>query len=102
MENITIEGKRLLDFYNCCVSSEQIPSEWNKVVIHPIQKKVHPIESKNVRHISLLPCPKKILEQLIKNQLEWLIESQGLLPNIQFEFRRGRGAIGIFNLERIQ
>lgn len=39
LRNLPIEGKFwLLNFINLCLNQTEIPTEWNKVVIHPIKK----------------------------------------------------------------
>lgn len=65
------EGKNwFLNFLNECLLTGIIPSEWKKVIIHPIRKPNKPKEDINsYRPISLLPCPRKIMEHLIKNKL---------------------------------
>jgi hypothetical protein len=70
-----------------------IPSQWKEDCLVPVLK---PNKNKDCsdsyRPIALTSCVGKIFEQLLKQRLEFYIESNSLLPNNQFGFRRGRSA----------
>lgn len=66
------------------------PDEWKTQIIVPILKPAKPNnESSSYRPIALSCTMSKILEHLVKNRLEWFVESRGILPASQFGFRKG-------------
>ncbi|CAF4846747.1 unnamed protein product [Pieris macdunnoughi] len=57
----------------------------------PIHKPNKPInDPSSYRPIALASVISKISEHLVKNRLEWFVESKGLLSPNQFGFRKGR------------
>jgi len=70
-----------------------IPKEWKTDCLIPILKpNKQKGQADSYRPIALTSCVGKIFEQLIKQRLEFYIEHNGLLPNNQFGFRRGRSS----------
>ena len=45
------------------------------------------------RPISILPCPSKIIEKLVNNQLSWYLNSYNILSPAQSGFRPGFGCV---------
>ena len=83
-----------LDLINCIMLTGNIPPSWKSQTIIPILKpNKNPSDACSYRPIALSPTLLKIAEHLIKNRLEWFIESKGLLANSQFGFRKGRGTM---------
>jgi hypothetical protein len=56
-------------------------------LITPIQKVTNSIKCQNLRPINSLPTEEKILEKIVKNQLERHVECNGLLAHTQSGFR---------------
>lgn len=83
-----------LDILNKLFLSGTPPEDWKTQIIVPILK---PGKLSNdpsgYRPIALSSTLAKILEHLIKNRLEWLVESKGLLARSQFGFRKGLGTM---------
>lgn len=80
----------LLSLINTCFSLAYIPDNWKTQLIIPILKSGKPPNSpNNFRPIALSPVIGKILEHLIKNRLEWFVESRNLLAESQYGFRKG-------------
>lgn len=67
-----------------------IPVEWKTDCLVPILKPDKDTnDSNSYRPIVLSSCVGKIFEQLLKQRLEFYIESNHILPSNQFGFRRG-------------
>lgn len=83
-----------LSLVNSAFLSGIIPSSWQSQEIIPILKPKKPSDNPNsYRPIALSSVLLKIAEHLIKNRLEWFIESNGFLANSQYGFRKGRSTM---------
>ena len=95
--------KYYLDLANYCFASGYIPQAWKVQVIIPLLKPGKSSSDPNsYRPIALSSVLLKILEHLVKNRLEWYVESSRLLPGTQFGFRKGLGtsdSVGILTSE---
>ena len=84
----------LLTILNELWRNGQIPETWKTSCIIPILK---PNKPKNIadsyRPIALTSCIGKIFEQLVKQRLEFYIESNNILPYNQYGFRKGKGTM---------
>lgn len=88
-----------LNLINSIFHSGHIPSNWKSQIIIPILKpNKDPSSASSYRPIALSSVLLKICEQLIKNRLEWYVESNGLLSASQFGFRRNRSSIDNISL----
>ncbi|KAJ8919751.1 hypothetical protein NQ315_006280 [Exocentrus adspersus] len=82
----------MVDIYNKYLQGHSIPSQWKNVLVYPfLKQEKNPELPQSYRPIALASCPGKVLESMIKNRVEWHIESEKLLPPLQFGFRRGKG-----------
>jgi hypothetical protein len=83
--------KYYLTIINTVMSSGIVPPSWKSQEIIPILKpnKI-PSDPSSYRPIVLSSVLVKIAEHLVKNRLEWFIESNGLLANSQYGFIKGR------------
>lgn len=80
----------LLNLINTCFNFGYIPDAWKSQLIIPILKPgKSPDNPDHYRPIALSPVIGKILEHLIKNRLEWYVESKGMIADSQFGFRKG-------------
>lgn len=67
-----------------------IPKQWKSQIIIPILKPgKDPSDVNSRRPIALSSTLAKIVERLIKQRLEWLVESRSSLAKSQFGFRKG-------------
>lgn len=83
-----------LNILNSVMESGKIPPQWKEQEIIPILKPNKPADNpSSYRPIALSSVVLKIAEHLVKNRLEWFIESNKLLSENQFGFRRGRSTI---------
>lgn len=81
----------ITNIINKSITTSIFPTAWQEALIKPIPKKDNPLELKDLRPISILPCISKILEKIIYNQLSDFLESNNILPNMQSGFRKKRG-----------
>ncbi|RVE51902.1 hypothetical protein evm_003522 [Chilo suppressalis] len=71
-----------------------IPESWNKQIVIPLLKSgKDPRDSNSYRPIALSSTLFKIMEHMIRNRLEWLLESQNLLAKSQYGFRKGSSTL---------
>jgi hypothetical protein len=86
--------KYFLTIINSVLISGNIPSSWKSQEIIPILKPDKPpSEPSSYRPIALSSVLVKIAEHLVKNRLEWFVESNGLLAKSQFGFRKGKSTM---------
>lgn len=84
----------LLKNLNKVWQTNAIPQSWKDFIIIPILKPdKDPKKASSYRPISLSSCILKTFERMIKNRLEWWLESQNKLPDYQFGFRKGKSTI---------
>lgn len=92
-----------LNLINTIMYSGHVPPSWKSQEVIPILKpNCSPSLASSYRPIALSSVLTKISEHLIKNRLEWLLESKGLLSNSQYGFRKGKStmdSIGIFTTD---
>lgn len=99
LKSLSLTDKKIiLDIFNFLWSSDIIPYEWKSDCLIPILKPGKDSNNYNsYRPIALTSCVGKVFEQLLKQRLEFYIESKKILPSNQFGFRRGFSAIESLN-----
>jgi ribonuclease HI len=84
----------ILLFFNVLWLSDIFPDEWRNAILIPILK---PGKDKSApgsyRPISLTSCFCKLFEKMINKRLMWVLETRGLLANVQCGFRQRRCTI---------
>lgn len=84
--------QKLLDIYNEIFLSGDIPESWKAFNIIPILKPGQQSDSaKSYRPIALASCFRKVLELLIKERVEWHMETMGYFSEAICGFRKGKG-----------
>lgn len=78
----------LLHILNRCIITNTFPMCWKISLTTPIPKKGDTRLLKNIRPISILPLPGKLLERFINMDLTDYLEVNGLLCKEQGGFRR--------------
>lgn len=73
---------------NTCVRLGRFPMSWKQAIVVPIPKGNKILTLGNIRPISLLPYPGKILEQILHKQFYEYLEVNNLLCKEQAGFRR--------------
>lgn len=87
----------LLHIYNVLWTEGIIPESWKIQCVIPILKPDKSPENPNsYRPISLSSCIGKIFENMVKTRLEWFVEANSIIPNIQYGFRRGKSCVDSF------
>ena len=76
------------------LNSGIFPTNWKKANIIPLQKNGDKTDVNNLRPISLLPLPGKLLERIIHTKLSSYLEGYNLLDSKQNGFRKNRSTIG--------
>ena len=69
------------------------PDSWKIANVIPLQKSGNPADVNNLRPISLLPLPGKILERIVHSQLSTFLENNDLLLTEQGGFHKGKSTI---------
>ena len=72
------------------IEDGQIPDDWREANITVIHKKGSRADPGNYRGVSLTSVVGKLLERLVKNQMDVFIENNELMRDSQHGFRRGR------------
>lgn len=86
-----------LNILNLLWHTKTIPQSWKTQCVVPILKPEKPPElPSSYRPISLSSCLGKIFENMIKFRLDWYVESNGIIPHVQYGFRRGRSCTDSF------
>lgn len=92
-----------LNIINSIMFSGRIPPSWKTQEVIPILKpNSSSSNASSYRPIALSSVLTKIAEHLIKNRLEWYLESNSLLSDSQYGFRKGKStmdSIGIFTTD---
>lgn len=73
---------------NLSLNTGTVPDEWKTATVIPIPKTKNPSNVTDLRPISLLPLPGKILEHFIHHDLMIHLERHDLLSRKQFGFTR--------------
>ena len=67
----------------------QIPDDWRTINVTPIYKKGNHAEPGNYRPVSLTSVIGKLMERLVKKEIDGYIEQNALIRETQHGFRRG-------------
>ena len=79
--------------YNLSILQSSVPLAWKVALVTPLQKDGDPTDTNNLRPISLLPLPGKILERLIHSQVMNYLESNNILSKHQGGFRNNHSTL---------
>ena len=77
----------ILCLYNKCLSSHTFPNKWKMATVVPLPKKPNSMDVNDLRPISLLPMPGKILEKIVCMRLQLYMKNNGLLSPKQHGYR---------------
>lgn len=76
-------------FFNISLRKRKVPKAWKNAFVIPIPKIPNPTRVSDLRAISLLPTPGKILERFVHRDLMYRLTENDLLSHCQFGFRLG-------------
>ena len=86
--------KQLTHMFNCSLRTGIFPDSWKRATVVPLQKGGDKSNVSNLRPVSLLPLPGKLLEKLAHNRVSKFLNENRLLNNGQNGFRKGRSTMG--------
>ena len=84
------EAEPIAIIFRKSIDDCRIPDEWRDANITAIHKKGSKAEPSNYRGVSLTSVIGKLLERMVKNDIDAYIENNNLMKNSQHGFRRGR------------
>jgi len=76
----------ILAIFNNILIEGSFPIQWKQSLVILIPK----LDAHSYRPISLLSCLLKLMEKMVYNHLQWHVESQHIIPDVQFGFRPDR------------
>ena len=79
---------RFLKIINHSISQQKFPTAWKNAAVTPLKKEPKANTVNQLRPISLLPVPGKILERLVYNQTIKHLDYYNILTESQFGFRK--------------
>lgn len=88
-----ILSTQLLHIINCSINQNLIPDKWKIATVIPLQKDGNTQDVNNLRPISTLPLPGKILERIIHNQTSTYLAENNILTEHQSGFRQNHSTI---------
>ena len=81
--------QRIVDLFNTSWIISSLPKQWKTGIICPIPKPGKDLSKVEGYHpITLLPSLGKLLEKIIKNRIDYHMESENLFHNSQIGFRK--------------
>ena len=102
IETCDILSSHLVDVFNSILDAGYFPDSWSEGFIVPILKKNDPKNVNNYRGITLVSTFSKIFTSILNKRLSNWAESNNVLSDAQFGFRKGRSTVdAIFVLNGI-
>lgn len=88
-----------LNLFNRVLETETCPTDWSKAILSMIYKKGSVTDPANYRRIALINHTTKLFTSILRNRLEKWAETNKIIPECQFGFRRNRSCTdAIFTL----
>ncbi|XP_057335423.1 uncharacterized protein LOC130676322 [Microplitis mediator] len=82
-----INKEIITSIINCSIKQGIVPKIWKNSVIHPILKVAGSRKAEDHRPVNTLPVLEKILEEIVKKQVEEHVAENGILEEEQSGFR---------------
>ncbi|XDV45360.1 hypothetical protein PO909_013474, partial [Leuciscus waleckii] len=79
--------------FNMSLQLSEFPIDWKSAIIFPLFKGGSESDPNCYRPISILPCLAKVLEKLVQKQLNYFLDKNHILFDMQSGFRIGHGCI---------
>ena len=80
-------SEKITELFNCSFISSQIPASWKVAKVTPLQKPGNTKDVSNLRPVSLLPLPSKLIEKNVHNRIYNHCNANKLLDEMQGGFR---------------
>ena len=90
METVDEISHPLAILFKRSLKERKIPDEWRYASVTPIFKKGSKAEPGNYRPVSLTSATCKLMEKIVKEEIEKHVERNGLIRSSQHGFRQGR------------
>ena len=87
---LELANREITALYNNVLNSGIFPDKWKIATVTPIPKVPHASNPTDLRPISLLPVPGKLLEKYITTKIESYLEGKNFFTDSQNGFRKGR------------
>ena len=78
---------KITDLFNCSFNTSSMPASWKVAKVTPLQKPGNKTEVSNLRPVSLLPLPSKLIEEIVHARIYDHCNSNKLLDERQGGFR---------------
>ena len=88
-----VQLDRMLKVYNGSLTRCIYPMGWKRSTVIPLSKINVPKSASDMRPISLLPLPGKIMERIISNRLKQYLQDHDILTEKQHGFRKKRSTL---------
>ena len=87
------QSERVVRMYNGSLTQCTFPLKWKKATIVPLPKVANPKTVSDMRPISLLPFPGKIMEMIVSHRLKSYLDANKLLSKKQHGFRKKKSTL---------
>ena len=84
---------RIVKMYNGSLTQCTFPAKWKKAMIVPLPKITNPKNVSDMRPISLLPFPGKIMEMIVSQRLKNYLDENNILSKKQHGFRKKKSTL---------
>lgn len=91
-------GDEYLSIINESLANGYCPVEWRKTIVTPIPKVLRPKKAEELRPINAVPTPDKVLQCIVREQLQKHIDDNDILTDYQSAYRRGHSCETAVNL----
>ena len=91
---MTLASREITLLFNSDIETGFFPDKWKIATVTPIPKVQNATHPTNLRPISLLPVPGKLLEKYITKQITYFLEENNYFAENQFGFRKGKSTTG--------
>lgn len=81
----------LTHLVNASIKTSTFPDIWKVATVRPLPKNTNPVDVKDLRPISILPCLTKVMEKVVWAQLSAYLGKYDILSEFQSGFRKRRG-----------
>lgn len=97
LDAMNVIGSQLVDLINSSLA-EGFPEIWKNSTIVPTQKKSGTVKCEEFRPINMLPTYEKILEDIVKQQVEKYVDARKIIVEKQSGFRPDHSCESALNL----
>ena len=91
---LNLAVRELTHLYNRILTTGIFPDKWKIAMVTPIPKVSNATSPTDLRPISLLPVPGKLIEKYITIKIQNFLEGAGYFVDSQYGFRKGKSTSG--------